>query len=270
MQRFLSSAGGQIYGNLGEVSLQDRRLFLGAMDERMRLIAGDSPSGAMLGSLPGGGIPGAWGGGANALQFAALGNAIGDPIDDIIGPSAGANAGTVSDVSPAPQPASVDVPPGEIADPVGVAVTAAAHQAQAPLTTNGSVWARGFGQFGSIHSGGGALGSDFSTGGGAIGADLLVTPQSLVGVAVGGGQSSVSLDINPENGTVSFVEFGAYGARKLGSGFALDGAAVYSHDYYDVSRSIYLPGFNRAATSNHDGNDAVADIGISHPYIAGG
>jgi fibronectin-binding autotransporter adhesin len=270
MQQALSSFGGQIYGNLGEVSLQDRRLFLGAMDERMRIIAGDSPSAAILGSLPGGGIPGAWGSGANAIQLAALGNAIGDPIDDIIGPSAGASPPPAGGGTAVAQPGPVGVPPGGIADPVGMAVAASAQQAQTPVTTSGNVWARGFGQFGNINSGGGALGSNFSTGGGAIGADLLMTPQSLFGFAVGGGQSSVSLDTNPETGTISFVELGIYGAQKLGSGFALDGAAVYSHDYYDVSRGSYLPGFNRVATSNHDGNDEVADIGISHPYIAGG
>ena len=270
MQQALSSFGGQIYGNLGEVSLQDRRLFLGAMDDRMRLIAGDSPSAAILGSLPGGSMPGGWGGGVNGMQLAALGNAIGGPIDDIIGPSAGGSAAPAAGASSSVQPGPVGVPPGEIADPVGMAVAASARQAATPVTTNGNVWARGFGQFGSISSGGGALGSDFSTGGGAIGVDLLMTPQSLFGFAVGGGQSSVSLDTNPETGTISFVELGAYGAQKLGSGFALDGAAIYSHDYYDVSRGIYLPGFNRVANSNHDGNDAVADIGISHPYIAGG
>jgi outer membrane autotransporter protein len=99
---------------------------------------------------------------------------------------------------------------------------------------------------------------------------LLATPHSLLGVAVGGGQSSVSLNTNPENGTISFFELGAYGAQALGSGFALDGAAIYAHDYYDVSRGIFLPGTNRVATSNHGGNDGVVDVGISHPYIAGG
>jgi uncharacterized protein with beta-barrel porin domain len=103
MQRALSSFGGQIYGNLGEVSLQDRRLFLGAMDDRMRLIAGDSPSAAILGSLPGGSIPGVWGSGANGMQLAALGNAIGDPINDIIGPSAGVNSAPAAGISPAAQ-----------------------------------------------------------------------------------------------------------------------------------------------------------------------
>jgi hypothetical protein len=124
MQRALSSFGGQIYGNLGEVSLQDRRLFLGAMDDRMRLIAGDSPSAAILGSLPGGSIPGVWGSGANGMQLAALGNAIGDPINDIIGPSAGVNSAPAAGISPAAQLGPVGVPPGEIADPVGMAVAA--------------------------------------------------------------------------------------------------------------------------------------------------
>ena len=38
MQQALSSFGGQIYSNLAQVSMQDRRLFLGAMDERIGLL----------------------------------------------------------------------------------------------------------------------------------------------------------------------------------------------------------------------------------------
>jgi len=72
LPRTLSSLGGPIYGNLAEVSLADRRLFLGAMDERMRQGDNDAPGAAVLGGL----VPGGWGGGANALQMAALGTAI--------------------------------------------------------------------------------------------------------------------------------------------------------------------------------------------------
>ena len=43
MQQSLSSFGGQIYGNLAQVSLQNRRLFLGAMDDRIRIPAAIHP-----------------------------------------------------------------------------------------------------------------------------------------------------------------------------------------------------------------------------------
>jgi outer membrane autotransporter protein len=72
----------------------------------------------------------------------------------------------------------------------------------------------------------------------------------------------------PENGTISFVQLGAYGAHALGLGFSLDGAGILAHDFYGVSRSIVLPGMPRAATSSHGGNDAALDVGLSRPYLA--
>ncbi len=219
----LSSFGGQIYGNLPEVSLQNRALFLGAMDERMRLLD-QAPGAATLGGL----VPG-WGAGANASQVAALGNAISSDTQtaQIAGPAAGAAAG---------------------------------------LPAN--VWARGFGQFGNISDNSGALGVDYSTGGGAIGAELVRTPATLLGVAASGGQSSVSLNANAETGTISFVQLGAYGAQALGYGVALDGAAIYAHDFYDVSRGIVVPGLlSRSASSSYGGDDAVVDLGLSKPLF---
>jgi fibronectin-binding autotransporter adhesin len=216
----LSSLGGQIYANLGEVSLQDRRLFLGAMDERMRLLDGGSPGAATLGGL----VPGGWGSNANAMQMAALGSALGDR-----GPQVAQAVGTA---------------PG------------------APALPN-NVWARGFGQFGSLDSNKGALGADYSTGGGAIGTEIIRTPGSLLGLAISGGQSSVSTQSLPENGTVSFVQFGVYGAQAYDYGLMADGALVYAHDFYDVSRG--LVGLGRTATSSHGGNDAALDVGVSRP-----
>jgi len=116
-----------------------------------------------------------------------------------------------------------------------------------------------------VNNNGGALGADFSTGGGAIGADLIRTPTSLFGLAVSGGQSNVSLNTNPENGTVSFVQFGVYGAQALDYGAAMDGALSYAHNFYDVTRGIVLPGTSRTATSSHGGNDVVLDVGLSRP-----
>jgi len=206
----LSSFGGQIYANLAEISLQDRRLFLGAMDERLRLRDGNgAPGAAVLGGL----VPGGWGNGGNAQQLAALGSAISDT--QAAAPASGEPARAMPE----------------------------------------NVWARGFGQFGSLDSNDDALGADYSTGGGAVGADLIRTPDSLLGLAASGGRSSVTLHTNPENGTISFVQLGAYGARALGYGAALDGAVIYAHDFYDVSRGIVLPGLNRAATSSHGGDD---------------
>lgn len=238
MQQALSSFGGQIYANLSEVSLQDRRLFLGAMDDRLRLVSDNSPSAAVLGSLPGGSLHAPWGSGDNATQLAALADALNDVNGDFI------------------------------PDPVGLAVAANAAQARAPAT--GNVWARGFGQLGNISNSTGAFGSSYSTGGGAIGADIVKDRDHLLGIALGGGRSSISLDTNPENGSISYFELGAYGATALGSGFELDGAGVFSHDYYDVSRGVLFAGTRRSASSSHTGNDGVFDAGISWPYIAGG
>src|SRR5262249_22206894 len=88
--------------------------------------------------------------------------------------------------------------------------------------------------------------------------------------AVSGGQSSVSLKTNAENGTISFVQFGVYGAQALDGGFALDAAGIYAHNSYDVTRGIFLPGLNRTAKSSHGGNDGVADVGVSRPFVFDG
>ncbi len=220
----LASFGGQIYANLAEVSLQDRRLFLGAMSERLRLLDSDSTSGAPGAAVLGGLVPGGWGGGGNARQMAALGNAISDNTQS------------------------------------------AADPGRPTAALPGNVWARGFGQFGNLDSNNGALGAAYSTGGGAVGAELLRTRENLFGVAVSGGQSSVSTNTLPESGTISFVQLGAYGAQALDYGAALDGAVVYAHDFYNVSRGIVLPGLSRAATSHFDGDDAVVDLGISRAF----
>jgi outer membrane autotransporter protein len=238
MQQALSSFGGQIYADLAEVSLQNRRLFLGAMDQRLRLASADSPSAAVLGSLPGGSLRAPWGGGANATQLAALAAAVDDASGDFI------------------------------PDPVGLRVAAGEAQARAPAS--GNVWARGFGQIGSINDNAGAFGSNYSSGGGAIGADVVKSVDHLLGIALGGGRSSVSLNTNPETATISYFELGLYGAQALGAGFQLDGAGVFSHNYYDASRGVVFAGARRTATSSHSGDDQVVDVGLSWPYVAGG
>jgi fibronectin-binding autotransporter adhesin len=225
----LSSLGGQIYANLAEVSLQDRRMFLGAMDERIGAFSvGGGPSGAMMGGL-GGAFAGGWGSSGNAAQFAALGNAVADAQ---FGTPSGGGDGTAAG-SP--------------------------H----------NFWARGYGQFGNLESSSQTLGSSYSTGGGAVGMDLLATPQSLIGIAAAGGRSSVSLSTNPETAAITFVSVGAYAAQTLAYGTVLDGAVIYSHDFYNVTRGIVLPGLTpgRVATSNHNGNDAVVDVGFSRPWL---
>jgi autotransporter-associated beta strand protein len=269
MQQSLSSFGGQIYGNLAEVSLQDRRLFLGAMEGRIWSLDDQSPSATGLGS--GGAISSAWGRGPNGRQLAALDDTINDPVGIAAsGAASDARAATpapAADTTPAPAAATTERAGGAIGDPVGIA----ASQSVAAPVNSGNVWARGFGQFGSIDtSRGGSLGSSYSTGGGAIGADLVSDREHLFGFAVSGGQSSLALDTNPENGTISFVQLGVYGAHALSWGFALEGAAAYAHDYYDVDRGIYLPGTSRVASSSHGGNDAAVDIGLSRPYLASG
>jgi outer membrane autotransporter protein len=88
-----------------------------------------------------------------------------------------------------------------------------------------------------------------------------------VGVAVSGGQSSVSLSTNPETGTISFFQGGIYGAKELDNGLVVDGAAIYAHDIYDISRGIVLPGVSRTAASSHGGDDEVAELGVGRTFF---
>jgi fibronectin-binding autotransporter adhesin len=225
----MSSMGGQIYADLAVVDLQIRRLFLGAMDDRIKLGSGDeAPSGVVLGSL-GPTLPGSWGSGANGVQLAALADAFSDQGN--AGPAGG--AGAASSLGP-------------------------------------RVWVRGYGQFGNVDNSNGALGVSYSTGGGAIGADLVSTGQSLFGVAFGAGHTSLSLNTNPETGSITYFELGAYGAQRLDYGATLDGAAIYAHNDYDVTRNFVIPGISRTAQSSHSGEDAVVDVGISRPWLYNG
>ncbi len=224
MQQALSSLGGQIYGNLGQVALQDRRIFLDALTARTQTLGGAWPASAF-----GGGMQGAWGSSEKALKFAQLGSALSVHDQQIM-----------SDVN---------------------------SYATPPSGSSGGIWARGFGQFGSISGSSGALGSSYATGGGIIGADILSDPRDVFGFAVGGGQSSVSLSTNPETGTISFFQGGIYGAREFDFGLVLDGSAIYAHDIYDVSRGIVLPGVSRSASSTHGGDDGVLEIGLGRTFF---
>ncbi|HEY1797739.1 MAG TPA: autotransporter domain-containing protein [Stellaceae bacterium] len=226
MPHTLQSLGGQIYGNLADVALQDRRLFLEALTDRTELLGGAWPAGG--GS---GGIQGAWGRSDTALKFAQLGTALSAHDQQIM-----------SDVNSYVSPPSG---PGSI----------------------GGLWAKGFGQFGTLDGNSGALGSSYSTGGGMIGADVISKPNGVLGVAVSGGQSSVSLHSNPETGTISFFQGGIYGAKLFDNGLVLDGTAIYAHDIYDVSRGIVLPGVSRSASSSHGGDDEVAELGVGRTFF---
>jgi autotransporter-associated beta strand protein len=223
MQQTLSSLGGQIYANLGDVALQDRRIFLEALTDRTRSLGGAWPSSTF------GGIQGAWGGSDNALKFAQLGNALSAHDQQIM-----------SDVS-----SYVSPPSGAV----------------------GGYWARGFGQFGTLDSNSSSLGSTYATGGGIIGADVISNPRAVLGLAVSGGQSSVTLSTNPETGTISFFQGGIYGAKELDNGVVVDGAAIYAHDSYDVTRGIVLPGASRNAASSHGGDDGVAELGVGRTFF---
>jgi outer membrane autotransporter protein len=127
-----------------------------------------------------------------------------------------------------------------------------------------ALWILGFGQFGGIGNGGGALGVNYSTGGAAAGVDLIRTPETVLGIAVSGGQTGASL--RPEFATVSFAQFGAYGSRVLGTGAVLDGALIYAHDFDDVARNIVLTSLSRTATSHPGDDDILLDAGISRPF----
>ena len=242
-QQVLASLGGQIYANMGEVSLQNRQLFLGAMDERMQPLSADgSPGTAALRGL----VPGGWGGGANATQFAMLSSAIG---------------GRQSGGDP--------MNPLTEAQMVQAASACSGRNATVSRPADLISWARGFGQFGSLGNNGGAhFGADYSTGGGAVGLDVIRTPQTILGFAAGGEQAR-SRPIRCRRTQRSRSCNSARTARSRSAwGFTLDGAFIYAHDFYDVSRGLVSVG--RAATSSYGGDDAVVDLGLRRPFAYNG
>jgi uncharacterized protein with beta-barrel porin domain len=94
-----------------------------------------------------------------------------------------------------------------------------------------------------------------SDGGGATGADVCAGPGLVIGVALGGAESSFSLDGRTASGTTRAALAGTYGSYNLGPLYLNLGLA-YSHSQFSTTRNT----INEVANANFQGNQFASRL----------
>lgn len=127
-----------------------------------------------------------------------------------------------------------------------------------------TAWSSGFGLGGS-RDGDAAAGSarlSYAMGGGAVGIDVAVSPQLLLGAAIGGAASNFSYVGQSSSGDSRTVTFGVYGSWTTGP-FYVDGALSYGHARFSTSRTVTVGSVTDRATASFGGNQfgAQAETG---------
>jgi autotransporter-associated beta strand protein len=135
-----------------------------------------------------------------------------------------------------------------------------------PMVSNDTVstWVRGFGNFGDAGSYQGSTPFQYQTGGIVAGADKQVSDDTLAGLAVAYDHTNIGSGLD-ESGNIDSYRIMVYGDQKAGP-VMLDGSAGYGYSTYKDERSLVFPGTSQMASSNHDGNDYTADLGLSHTF----
>ncbi|KWV43977.1 autotransporter [Bradyrhizobium macuxiense] len=110
-----------------------------------------------------------------------------------------------------------------------------------------SVWAAGYG--GSAKTDGSpALGSQDTTSqvwGVAAGADYKVSPNTLIGFALGGGGTNYSLANSLGNGSADLFQAGVFGRHNFGAAGYLSAALAYGWHDVTTTRTVTLAGFDQ-------------------------
>lgn len=110
-----------------------------------------------------------------------------------------------------------------------------------------SVWAASYG--GSAKTDGNAVvGSQDTTAqvwGTAVGADYKLTPDTLVGFALGGGGTNYSLAGGLGSGSADLFQAGVFGRHNFGAGGYLSGALAYGWHDVTTNRTVTLAGFDQ-------------------------
>jgi uncharacterized protein with beta-barrel porin domain len=132
----------------------------------------------------------------------------------------------------------------------------------APGTWRGWTTANGGGGHLAADGSLGAAQLNFDSWGGEAGIDYAITPDILVGIALGGSGSNFSVSDRQTNGTAAGGEGGAYALGRWG-GFYAAGTLAYGR--YDVSTTRTVSGFGLTAQ-----NKASYDAGILTGRLEGG
>ena len=141
-----------------------------------------------------------------------------------------------------------------------------------------SVWGSVYGGYSSV-TGASAIGSPTATtrgGGLASGIDFRVGPDTILGFAIGGGQTSWSLSNSNGNGTSEILQVGLYGSQRLGDAY-VSGSVAYAFDAINTNRTDALSATNLNGKFNANGitgrvesgyRFGAPDLGFT-PYLAG-
>jgi outer membrane autotransporter protein len=116
-----------------------------------------------------------------------------------------------------------------------------------------NVWLQGFGTFGHLDGDGNASGGDFTISGLSGGFDYHLSPEMLVGLAMGYSHDDASVGGPGASGSVDAIQFAGYGGYVNGP-WHLDGIFSYGYLQTDTKRFINVGSIHQEADGSYDGN----------------
>jgi uncharacterized protein with beta-barrel porin domain len=130
------------------------------------------------------------------------------------------------------------------------------------------MWLTGYGRFASVGRQSDAQGFSNDTSGVRGGLQRDFGPATTLGVAVGYGTSSLTLDGLPQSGRLDQTTFGAFGEHRWGSVYAdLGGFGAY--DSGSEHRTILAPGIDRNASGGFSGDAGGIDASLGDRLALG-
>jgi outer membrane autotransporter protein len=115
-----------------------------------------------------------------------------------------------------------------------------------------NIWLQGFGSFGHLDGDGNALGGSFTISGVNGGFDYRLSPELLVGLAVGYSHDDATVGGPGANGKVDAFQFGGYGGYVNGP-WHLDGIFSYGYLKTDTKRFINVGPIHQEADGSYNG-----------------
>jgi outer membrane autotransporter protein len=124
------------------------------------------------------------------------------------------------------------------------------RQEEEPLAWD--IWLQGFGSFGHLDGDGNASGGNYTISGTSGGLDYRLSPEMLVGLAVGYSHNSASVGGPGASGSVDAIQFAGYGGYVSGP-WHLDGIFSYGFLQTDTKRLISVGSIQQTASGSYDG-----------------
>jgi outer membrane autotransporter protein len=129
-----------------------------------------------------------------------------------------------------------------------------------------NIWLQGFGSFGHLNGDGNASGGNFTIGGTSGGFDYRLSPEMLVGLAVGYSHDSADVGGPGASGNVDAIQLACYGGYVNGL-WHLDGIFSYGFLQTDTKRFINVGSIHQEADGSYDGG--VLSLSTEGGYVFG-